>query len=48
MNDGNVSRNLLIIDDDEVFCETVKDEFRSPLLEIHTAYSAAEGLRVCC
>lgn len=47
MNDGNVRKNLLIIDDDELFCETVKDEFRSPLLEIHTAYSAAEGLQVC-
>lgn len=47
MNDGNVRRNLLIIDDDQLFCETVKDEFCSPLLEIHTAYSAADGLRVC-
>ncbi|HRY35499.1 MAG TPA: response regulator, partial [Smithellaceae bacterium] len=47
MNDGNVKRNLLIIDDDKLFCETVKDEFRSPLLEIHTAYSAAEGLHIC-
>ncbi|MDX9745404.1 MAG: sigma-54 dependent transcriptional regulator [Syntrophales bacterium] len=47
MNDGTIKRNLLIIDDDRIFCETVKEEFHGPFFDVHTAYSANDGLRVC-
>lgn len=47
MNDLTTRKNLLVIDDDTFFCETVKEAFRSTVLEVYTAYTAGEGLRIC-
>ncbi len=38
---------LLVIDDEKVFCDTVKDYLESDSLEVLAAHSGAEGLEVC-
>jgi len=40
-------KTLLIIDDEKVFCDTVKDFLSSSVLEVLTAHTGAEGLRIC-
>jgi DNA-binding NtrC family response regulator len=46
MAHGN-RKTLLIIDDEKVFCDTVKDFLSSSTLEVLTAHTGAEGLRIC-
>lgn len=38
---------LLIIDDDEIFCETTKDAFDSDRFHVLTAHNKADGLAAC-
>ncbi len=47
MSAGSVSRMILIIDDDALLCDTVKDAFSSETLVVLTAHSAAGGMEVC-
>ena len=47
MDDSTPKKNLLVIDDDAFFCDAVKEAFRSTVLEVYTAYTAAQGLQVC-
>jgi len=44
MNDGSARKVLLIIDDDRVFCDTVKDFLESSDLVVSAAHTAADGL----
>jgi DNA-binding NtrC family response regulator len=47
MNDISVRKNLLVIDDDQLFCESVREEFGNPVLDVFTAYTAHDGLTIC-
>ena len=40
-------RTFLVIDDDKVFCDAVKDYFSSKTVEVLTAHSGSGGLAVC-
>jgi len=40
-------KTLLVIDDDKVFCDVVRDHFNSKKVEVLTANTAAEGLTIC-
>ena len=40
-------RTFLVIDDDKVFCDAVKDYFSSKTVEVLTSNTAAEGLAIC-
>jgi DNA-binding NtrC family response regulator len=40
-------KTLLIIDDERVFCDTVRDYLEDERLEVLTAHSIADGLAVC-
>ena len=42
----NVQRNILIIDDDRLFCETFKDFFVSEKVNVLTAHSGGDGLHI--
>lgn len=43
----NVRKTLLIIDDEKVFCDTVKDFLGGETLEVLTANSGADGMDLC-
>jgi DNA-binding NtrC family response regulator len=45
--EGKLKKKLLIIDDDRIFCETVKDYLTGDTLEVLTAHTAREGLDAC-
>jgi len=45
--EGKLKKKLLIIDDDRIFCETVKDYLAGDTLEVLTAHTAREGLAAC-
>ena len=47
MTDSPFQRNLLVIDDDPFFCDSIQDAFRSTILEVYTASTAREGLQMC-
>ncbi|MBN1548624.1 MAG: sigma-54-dependent Fis family transcriptional regulator [Syntrophaceae bacterium] len=47
MKIDSIRKKLLIIDDDEIFCDAVKEEFSGPSLEVLTAYTAKDGLKTC-
>ena len=47
MIEGKLKKKLLIIDDDRIFCETVKDYLAGDTLEVLTAHTAREGLAAC-
>lgn len=47
MKIAKVNRSLLIIDDDQTFCQAVRDDFSSSQLEVKIAHTAKEGLRLC-
>ena len=47
MIEGKLKKKLLIIDDDRIFCETVKDYLTGDTLEVLTAHTASEGLAAC-
>ncbi len=40
-------RNILVIDDDRVFCNTVKDYLTSETMEVFTANTGRDGLAIC-
>jgi two-component system, NtrC family, response regulator AtoC len=40
-------KTLLIIDDEKVFCNTVRDYLENERLEVLTAHTGAEGLAIC-
>jgi len=40
-------KTLLIIDDEKVFCSTVREYLESDRLEVLTAYTGADGLAIC-
>ncbi len=40
-------RSLLVLDDDRVFCEAVKDGLASEKLEVTVAHTMADGLAIC-
>ncbi|MBI5676425.1 MAG: sigma-54-dependent Fis family transcriptional regulator [Nitrospirae bacterium] len=43
----NNKRNLLIIDDDKLFCETVRDYLSSSALSVFISHTGADGLSAC-
>jgi DNA-binding NtrC family response regulator len=43
----SVRKTLLIIDDEKVFCDTVKDFLGSAALEVLTAHSGSDGMDLC-
>lgn len=47
MNDISLKKNILIIDDDSIFCETVKDEFTINNFNVFTAYTGEDGRKIC-
>ncbi len=47
MSERNLKKTLLIIDDDHIFCETIKDYLTGDTLEVLTAHTAREGLAAC-
>jgi len=40
-------RNILVIDDDRVFCNTVKDYLTSETMEVFTANTGRDGIAIC-
>ena len=40
-------KTLLIIDDEKVFCSTVREYLESDRLEVLTAHTGADGLAIC-
>ena len=47
MNREHSLKTFLVIDDDKVLCETVKDYFSSKTVDVITAFTGREGLAVC-
>ena len=47
MIEGKLKKKLLIIDDDQIFCETIKDYLTGDALDVMTAHTAREGLAAC-
>ncbi len=47
MTDGNRKRTVLVIDDDRVFCESVKEYLAGGPVEVLAAHTAADGLAFC-
>jgi len=47
MKSGNVKKTLLVIDDDRVFGEAVKDYLSGDGIEVLLAYKAADGMTLC-
>ncbi len=47
MKTTSCRRNLLVLDDDRVFCEAVKDGLASETLEVTAVHTMAEGLAIC-
>ena len=43
----NFQRNILIIDDDRLFCDTVKLFFAGENMHVFTANSGGDGLKIC-
>jgi len=43
---GSTGKSILIIDDDRIFCDTIKDDFQSPSTQVFTAHSGAEALEL--
>lgn len=44
---SNRKKNLLVIDDDKIYCEAVKDYFSRDSVEVLTAHTAKDGLNLC-
>lgn len=47
MGTHNTTRKILIIDDDKVFCDAVKDYLTNGTAEVYTAHTGANGLDIC-
>lgn len=41
------TKNILVIDDDKVFCDAVMDYLVSETRNVLTAYTGEDGLRIC-
>ncbi len=37
-------KSILIIDDDRIFCDSIKDDFQSPFIDVFTAHTGKQGL----
>ena len=47
MNERSGKKTLLIIDDDKIFCDYVKDYLREEPIDVLIAHSASDGLACC-
>lgn len=47
MKTHNTKRNILIIDDDRIFCDTARDYLTSETMEVFTANTGSDGLAIC-
>ncbi len=47
MTTEQYSRILLVIDDDKVLCDTIKDYFSSETVKVLTGHTGSEGLAIC-
>jgi len=47
MNVSNDVKTFLVIDDDRIFSEAVKDYFSNDAMQVLTAHSGSEGLAIC-
>ncbi len=47
MSDPANKKTLLIIDDDRIFCDTVKDFFSAESVRVFAANTAKEGMEIC-
>jgi DNA-binding NtrC family response regulator len=47
MSTEETPRTFLIIDDDKVLCDAIKDYFSSKTVEVLTSHTGAEGLAIC-
>jgi DNA-binding NtrC family response regulator len=47
MENSNLAKTILVLDDDRVFCEGVRDYLSSRALNVLVAHTAADGLAVC-
>ena len=43
----NSRRTILVIDDEKPFCDAVRDYFEDDRIEVLTAQSGADGLKIC-
>ncbi len=41
------SKTFLVIDDDQVLCDAIKDYFSSKTIEVLTSHTGAEGIAIC-
>ncbi|HDQ03772.1 MAG TPA: sigma-54-dependent Fis family transcriptional regulator [Deltaproteobacteria bacterium] len=44
---GTVKRNILVVDDNDIFCESVRDILRDEGTEVFTANTGKDGLKIC-
>ena len=47
MKSLNSPKTLLIIDDDKIFCDTIKSYLAKDVMEVFTAHTGAEGINIC-
>ncbi len=47
MSERDLKKTLLIVDDDRIFCETVRDYLTGDALDVLTAHTSKEGLAAC-
>ncbi len=47
MKKHSLNKTLLVVDDDRLFCDTVKDYFYGEKLEVYIAATGAEGIDIC-
>jgi DNA-binding NtrC family response regulator len=47
MANNNLKKTVLVIDDDRVFCDGIKEYLASDSLDVLVSHTAAEGLAVC-
>src|SRR4030043_1884907 len=47
MSTEETPRTFLIIDDDKVLCDAIKDYFSSKTVEVLTSHTGSEGLAIC-
>lgn len=41
-----INKSILVIDDDRIFCDTLKDEFQDPQTEVSVAHTGQDGLAI--
>jgi len=47
LKEKNPKKVVLLIDDDRIFCSALKDHFSSVDVEVFTAHTAEDGLKIC-